>query len=129
MRPILAIVLLTAACSACGVGSNSKATPTAASEAKNDKARRAAPLTEDEKHRLYAAVLVATDAQLQTELYQKVCQQIGIMNSDGIPKENYTSFVSEERLQWMRKPEAAEFKREINTREKAQEYLKERLPQ
>src|SRR2546425_13319467 len=101
MKPILAIVLITAALSACGVGSHSGVTPPAASDAKTDKAHLAISLTEDEKHRLYAAALVATDSQLQTELYQKVCQKIGIMNADSIPNDNYTRFVSEERLQWI----------------------------
>lgn len=128
MKPILAIVLMTIALSACGVGGHSGAPTTSVSDAKASTARSAAPLTENEKHQLYAAALVATDSQLQTELFQKVCQQIGIMNADGIPNENYIKFVSEERLQWMMKPEAEEFKRTINTRAKAQEYLKERLP-
>lgn len=125
MKPILAIVLLTMALSACGVGRHSGAPTTAASDAKTG---QSASLTEDEKHQLYTAALIATDSQLQTELFQKVCQQIGIMNADGIPNENYVKFVSEERLQWIRKPEAEQFKRAINTREKAQEYLKQRLP-
>lgn len=128
MKPILAIVVMTATLSACGVGSHSGTSSTTASDAKTDTAHRAASLTEDEKHRLYTAALVATDSQLQTELFQQVCQRIGIMNADGIPNENYTGFVSEERLQWIRKPEAAEFKREINTREKAREYLNKHLP-
>ena len=129
MKPILAIVVMTAALSACGVGSHSGASPTAATDAKTAKAHPAASLTEDEKHRLYTAALVATDSQLQTELYYKVCQKIGIMNADSIPNDNYTRFVSEERLQWIRKPEAERFKQEINTREKAQEYLKKHLLQ
>ena len=127
MKPILPIVLMTAAWSACGVGNHSGAPTAAASDARTDKAHRAISLTEDEKHRLYTAALVATDSQLQTELFQAVCKQIGIMNADGIPNENYTRFISEERLQWMLKPEVERFKREINTREKAQEYLSKHL--
>src|ERR1051326_4737654 len=128
MKLTLAIIVMTAALLACGVGRHSSATPPAATDAKTDKAHPAAALTEDEKHRLYAAALVATDSQLQTELYQKVCQKIGIMNTDSIPNDTYRRFVSEARLQWIRKPEAEEFKREINTREKAQEYLNKHLP-
>jgi hypothetical protein len=125
MKSILALVLLTMAWSACGASNHSGAPTTAVSEAK---AGQPASLTEDEKHRLYATALIATDSQLHTELFQKVCQQIGIMNSDGIPNENYTRFVSEEHWQWLSKPEAAEFKQEINTRAKANEYLKQHLP-
>ena len=124
MKPILAIVLLTMAWSACGVGSHWGAPPAAS----DVKAGQPASLIEDEKQRLYAAALIVTDSQLQTELYRVVCQRIGIMNADGVPKENYAKFVSEDRRQWMLKPEAQEFRRKINTREKAQEYLKEHLP-
>lgn len=125
MKPILIMALLAMVLSACGVSRNSGAPAAGASQAKSG---QSASLTEDEKHQLYTAALVASDSQLNTELFQAACKAIGIMNADGIPNENYTRFVSEERLQWMRKPEAEAFKRTVNTQEKAQAYLKAHLP-
>jgi len=128
MKFILAIVIMVTL-SGCGVSGNSPASTRTASDARAGHARGVLPLTEDEKQRLYTAALIATGSQLQTELFQAVCQQIGIMNADGIPNENYTRFVSEDRWRWIKKPEAEQFRQAINTKEKAQAYLKQHMRQ
>jgi len=85
-------------------------------------------LTTDEKHRLYTAALVATASQYDTELFKDVCRKIGIMNNNGIPTNGYERFVGDDNLEWSRKPEAEQFKRDINSRDKAMDYIEKYLP-
>ena len=40
-------------------------------------------LTRDEKHRLYAAALAASDSPLDTQIFKEVCSAIGISDSAG----------------------------------------------
>jgi hypothetical protein len=96
-------------------------------EAKNDRPQSAV-LTIDEKHRLYTAALVATGSQYDTRLFKDVCRKIGIMDDNDVPNDRYTKFVSEDNVNWSRKPEAEQFKQEINTREKAWDYIEKHLP-
>ncbi len=83
--------------------------------------------TEEEKHRLYAAALEASEFPLESETFRKVCRKIGIFDDHGNQNDSYLGFVSAH-LEWAMKPGADAFKREINTREKAREYINKSLP-
>jgi hypothetical protein len=48
-----------------------------------------AGLTEDEKHRLYAAALTASEFPLENETFKEVCRKIGIFDADGKQNDNY----------------------------------------
>ena len=115
MKSILAIVLigisLSLSMSACTDGTGASITT-------------AAPvgLTADEKHRLYAAALAASEFPLESTSFKEVCERIGIFDAQGDPNENYMGFVAAH-LEWVMKAETKSFKTEINTREKAREFL------
>jgi hypothetical protein len=115
MNSILAIVLigisLSISMSAC-TGSKGAFTATANSIA----------LTEDEKHRLYAAALEESEFPLESKTFKEVCEQIGVFDSRGNQNDNYMGFVAAH-IEWAMKPESQPFKREINTKEKAREYI------
>jgi hypothetical protein len=118
MKSILAIALIAlclAACSSYGSGSGSGA--------RNDRTR----FTEDEKHRLYTAALAASDSPLESETFKEVCKAIGIFDPGGAPNDNYLPFVSAH-VDWAMKAETEQFKQEINTKEKAREYVSKHLP-
>ena len=83
--------------------------------------------TEDEKHRLYAAALAASEFPLESETFKEVCRRIGIFDADGKQNDNYMEFVTAH-FEWAMKTETAQFKRDINTREKAREYIKRSMP-
>jgi hypothetical protein len=84
-------------------------------------------LNEDDKHRLYSAALAASDAPLDNETFRDVCRQIGIFGNDGRPNGQYMAFVSQH-VTWGTTPETDEFRREINSRDKAREYIKTIYP-
>ena len=109
------IALCLSGCSSYGSG------PTTAS--RNDGAR----LTDDEKHRLYTAALAASESPLDNDVFKKVCKKIGIFDADGSPNDNYMGFVTAH-LEWAMKSETEQFKLEINTKEKAREYIEKYLP-
>lgn len=116
MKPIPAIALAAILLSACSVGSHSgSATQMDAS------ADRLAPLTSEEKHRLYTAALMAADFPLDSEIFKAACRRIGIMDANGNPNADYLEFVREH-VDWGLKPETEQFRQEINTRAKAEEY-------
>ena len=119
MKSILAIALIAIFLSAC--------TSSSGSSAMTD--RRAGPtgLTEDEKHRLYTAALAASDSPLESEIFKEACKAIGIFNAGGTPNDNYLPFVSAH-VDWAMKAETEQFKQEINTKEKAREYVSKHLP-
>ncbi|HJZ82032.1 MAG TPA: hypothetical protein VKD91_16860 [Pyrinomonadaceae bacterium] len=83
---------------------------------------RAGRLSEDEKHRLYAAALSASDAPLESDLFKDVCRKIDIFDASGKPNQKYMGFVSEH-IHWSMEPEHEGFWAEINTREKARQYV------
>lgn len=87
----------------------------------------ASPLSEDQLHRLYAAALAASDSPLDTDTFKDVCQRIGIFDADGKPNDQYMAFVSQH-VEWGMKPETDQFRREINSKDKAAEYIKRHLP-
>lgn len=84
-------------------------------------------LSEDEKHRLYSAALASSESPLETDTFKQVCQQIGIYDSAGKPNEQYMTFVSQH-VDWSMKSEPNQFRREIDSKEKAQRYIKQHLP-
>lgn len=118
MKSILAIVLIGVAVSlsmsACTAGTSiATAGP--------------AGLTEDEKHRLYAAALAASEFPLESKTFKEVCEKIGIFDAQDNPNDNYMRFVSAH-IQWAMKTENEPFKSEINTQEKARTYVEKHLP-
>jgi len=84
-------------------------------------------LSEDEKHRLYSAALAASESPLDTDTFKKVCREIEIVDAHGRANDQYMAFVSEH-VNWGLKPETEQFRQEINTQEKAREYLSRHLP-
>ncbi len=108
----LAMLLLLAA--SCGAGWSSTT--------------RSSRLTEDEKHRLYAAALASSESPLDTNQFKQVCAKIGIFDPQGNPNDKYMAFVSQH-IEWGTNSEADEFRREINTKEKARAYIDGHLPQ
>lgn len=85
-------------------------------------------LTEDEKHRLYAAALAASEFPLESETFKEVCKKIGIFDAQGNQNDNYMGFVAAH-LEWAMKTETEAFKREIKTAESARDYVNNHLPQ
>jgi hypothetical protein len=83
-------------------------------------------LSEDQKHRLYAAALAVSDSPMDTETFGEVCRAIGIFNRDGKPNDRYVSFVSQH-ITWGTNSETEQFRREINSKDKAEEYIKKHL--
>ena len=84
-------------------------------------------LTDDGKHRLYSAALAASESPLESETFAQVCRKIGIFDDHGNQNDRYLGFVSAH-LEWAMKAETNAFKREINTREKASDYINKHLP-
>jgi hypothetical protein len=84
-------------------------------------------LTDDEKHRLYAAALTAIESPLESESFKRVCEKIEIFDKQANQNENYMAFV-QAHVEWALKPETAPFRTEINTREKARDYLSKHMP-
>jgi hypothetical protein len=87
----------------------------------------AAKFTEDEKHRLYAAALAASDAPLDTQNFKSTCQAIGVFDQNGQPNDSYMTFVTKH-FEWGRSPQSEDFQHQINTREKAIAYVEQHLP-
>ena len=84
------------------------------------------PLSEDERHRLYSAALAASESPLDTDTFKDVCQKIGIFDASGKPNDQYMAFVSQH-VDWGIKPETNQFRQEINSKDKAAEYIKAHL--
>jgi hypothetical protein len=120
MKQLLVVVFATALLAGCGIA-RSRQTATAAPP--HD---RPEFLTEDEKHRLYTAALVASESPLESETFKAVCRTIGVFDAGGAPNDNYLLFVSAH-VDWAMKNETEEFKQEIKTREKAREYVSKHL--
>jgi len=86
----------------------------------------AARLSEDEKHRLYAAALAASESPVDSEIFKRVCRQIEIFDATAKPNDRYMAFVSAH-LDWATKAQTEEFRSQINTPEKARQYIDEHL--
>jgi hypothetical protein len=83
-------------------------------------------LNEDEKHRLYSAALAASESPLDTETFKRVCREIGIVDAQGQANDQYMAFMSAH-VNWGMKPETEQFRQEINTQQKAREYISQHL--
>jgi hypothetical protein len=90
--------------------------------------RNASDLSESERHQLYSAALAATETPLESDVFKDVCRKIGIFDPEGKPNSNYMTFVSLH-VDWAMKAENELFRAQINSREKAREYLSRHLPQ
>jgi hypothetical protein len=107
--------------SACSLKTNSKAAAN-----RDESTASSISLSDDEKHKLYTSALAATDSPLDSELFKEVCKKIGIFNAKNEPNDRYMSFV-QTHIEWAAKPEADQFRREINTQQKAQAYVTSHL--
>jgi len=85
-----------------------------------------ARFTEDEKHRLYAAALAASDSPLDTQNFKSACQAIGVFDQNGQPNDSYMTFVTKH-FEWSRNAQSEGFRHQINTREKAKAYVEQYL--
>jgi hypothetical protein len=83
-------------------------------------------LSEEEKHRLYAAALAASDSPLDDETFKRTCRAIGVFDEDGKPNNKYLTFVSVH-VEWSTDSKSEDFRRQINTRDKAMAYVEQRL--
>ena len=83
--------------------------------------------TEEERHRLYAAALEASEFPLESDTFRNVCTKIGIFDDQGNQNDKYLTFVSAH-LEWATKIETDAFKKEINTKEKARDYINKHWP-
>jgi hypothetical protein len=117
MKTVLAIALMAFFFSACSSGAATSA----------DRKTGAVSLTLDEKHRLYSAALAASESPLDTDLFKDVCRKIGIFDAAGNPNDNYMAFVTEH-VDWGMKAETNQFRQEINSKEKARDYVSRHLP-
>ena len=86
----------------------------------------AAGLSDDQKHRLYSAALAASEAPLDNDTFKQVCRKIGIFDANGKPNDQYMVFVSQH-VSRATRTETEEFRREIDSKEKATEYIKKHL--
>jgi hypothetical protein len=89
----------------------------------NDGSRR---FTDDQKHRLYSAALAASDSPMDTRAFADVCRTLGIFDSRGTPNDHYIGCVSRH-VDWANRLETEEFRREIDSKEKAQAYIAKSL--
>ena len=121
MKSLLATILVAMMLSACSSGNSRTATATS-----GDPKPDPVSFTNDEKHRLYSAALAASESPLDTDLFKEVCKEIGIFDPDGTPNDNYMVFVTEH-VDWGMKSETEQFRREINTKEKARGYIDRHL--
>jgi hypothetical protein len=95
---------------------------TAACGLRNGTTPSASPLSDDQKHRLYSAALAASESPLETDTFKEVCRQIGIFDANGKPNDQYMAFVSRH-VDWSMQSESDEFRREIDSKEKARQYI------
>ena len=76
--------------------------------------------------RFVIMALAASESPLDTETFKDVCQKIGIYDASGRPNDQYMAFVSQH-VDWGMKPETDQFRREIDSKDKAREYIKRHL--
>jgi hypothetical protein len=87
----------------------------------------AARLTEDERHRLYSAALAASESPLDSQIFKEVCRKIGIFDVNDKPNEEYMAFVARH-IDWSMKAENGQFRSELDTKERARQYINLHLP-
>ena len=117
MKLIVAAALVAISVTGCRHGYSSTSAANAA-EAQPDRNS----MSEDEKHRLYSAALAMSESPLDTELFSDVCKKIGIYDIDGKPTDKYMSFV-QAHIDWVSRSENEQFRPEINSQEKARDYV------
>ena len=112
LKVIAAMALIATLSSACSSGgSRAEINRTAAS-----------PLSEDQRHRLYAAALAASDSPLDSQEFKSVCRSIGIFDVNDRPNDQYSDFVGEH-VRWTMNANGKQFRLEIDTKDKARNYL------
>jgi len=121
MRLVFAAIIVVTLCSGCSFRSASGSGASAASTQFNE-----AHFSEEEKHKIYTAALAADESPLDSALFKEVCKKIGIFDAEGKPNDKYMVFVAEH-VEWAMKPELELFRSEINTKEKAREYVNRQL--
>jgi hypothetical protein len=82
--------------------------------------------SDDQKHRLYAAALAASDSPLDSDIFKRVCRHIEVFDVGGKPNDKYIPFVSAH-VDWETHQQTEQFRNEINTPEKARQYIDQRL--
>jgi hypothetical protein len=87
-----------------------------------DKSDGSRHFSDDQKHRLYSAALAASDSPMDTKAFADVCRTIGIFDIKGKPNDQYIVFVSQH-VEWANRIETEEFRREIDSKEKARAYI------
>ena len=118
MKRIITIVLIVLCFSACS---------SRGADTRSALQNGATRLTDEEKHRLYTAALAASESPLDNDAFKEVCRTIGICDAHGKPNDQYMAFVSRH-VDWATKSETDDFRREINSKEKAREYVNQYLP-
>ena len=78
-------------------------------------------MSDDDKHKLYQAATIASDA----ELLRRVSVKIGLMDDDYTPGPNYQTFVIEH-VSWVMRN--SDFIASVDTPEKARKYVNENFP-
>lgn len=78
--------------------------------------------SDDQKHRLYSAALAASDSPMDTRAFADVCRTIGIFDANGKLNDQYMVFIGQH-VDWTKRVETEEFRREIDSKEKAQAYI------
>lgn len=116
MKSFIVAALIALSLAGCGL-KGSTATRTAATG-----------LSDDQKHRLYSAALAASESPLDNDTFKAVCREIGIFDAEGRPNDQYMAFVSQH-INWWARSETEQFRREINSKERARDYLKRHLSQ
>lgn len=122
MRMVIATIGIAICCSACSSLNSSGAAKTVPGTQ-----RDGTSFTENERHRLYSAALAANESPLDSEIFKDVCRKIGIFDAKSQPNEQYMEFVAQH-VNWSLKAENAQFRSEIDTKEKAREYINRHLP-
>lgn len=121
MRIILATIIVAASFSGCSSASSNRAAPPIATIESGG-----SNLTEDQKHKLYTAALAVSEFPLDTDIFKEVCRRIGIFNAAGKPNDKYMAFVAKH-VEWAMKQETEGFRSEINTKEKARDFIRQLL--
>jgi len=88
----------------------------------NSDSSASSSLSDDDKHKLFYAATMTGD----TELVNRVCVKIGIMNDDFTPGDEYQKFVAAH-VAWSF--QNTDFIRTVNTAEKARAYVNEHFPE
>jgi hypothetical protein len=81
-----------------------------------DETPSSSSMSDDDKHKLFQAASVTQDS----ELIQRVWRKLGLLNANGAPADEYTTFVKEH-VVWLFKN--SEFLQSVNTPEEGRAYV------